>query len=48
MHVLFDFDGTLTDSSAGIARCIQHALGELGATCPPEERLTEVNAIRAR
>ena len=41
MHVLFDLDGTLTDSRTGIARCIQHALAELGVTCPPEERLTE-------
>jgi phosphoglycolate phosphatase len=41
MHVFFDLDGTLTDSRAGIARCIQHALGELGVTCPPEEGLTE-------
>ena len=41
MHVLFDLDGTLTDSKAGIARCIQHALVELGVTCPGEEALTE-------
>lgn len=41
MHVLFDLDGTLTDSRAGIARCIQHALGELGVMCPDEETLTE-------
>jgi phosphoglycolate phosphatase len=41
LHVLFDLDGTLTDSRAGIARCIQHALVELGVVCPPEQRLTE-------
>jgi phosphoglycolate phosphatase len=41
MHVFFDLDGTLTDSRAGIARCFQHALVELGVTCPPEEKLTE-------
>jgi phosphoglycolate phosphatase len=26
MHVLFDLDGTLTDSAPGIVRCINHAL----------------------
>src|SRR5579862_9187719 len=26
MHLLFDLDGTLTDSSPGIVRCINHAL----------------------
>ena len=41
MHVLFDLDGTLTDSRAGIARCIQHALVELGVNCPSEEALTD-------
>src|SRR5258706_7667760 len=30
MHLLFDLDGTLTDSREGIMRCIQHALVELG------------------
>ncbi len=28
--VLFDLDGTLTDSAVGIMRCIEHALVELG------------------
>lgn len=41
MHILFDLDGTLTDSRAGIARCIQHALVELDVQCPEEETLTE-------
>jgi phosphoglycolate phosphatase len=41
VHVLFDLDGTLTDSRTGIARCIQHALVELGVTCPGEGTLTE-------
>jgi phosphoglycolate phosphatase len=31
MHLFFDLDGTLTDSREGIARCMQYALGELGA-----------------
>jgi phosphoglycolate phosphatase len=30
MHLFFDLDGTLTDSSPGIVRCINHALVELG------------------
>ena len=30
MHIFFDLDGTLTDSSPGIVRCINHALMELG------------------
>lgn len=30
MRLLFDLDGTLTDSREGITRCIQHALAELG------------------
>jgi len=30
MHLFFDLDGTLTDSSPGIIRCINHALLEIG------------------
>ena len=30
MHVLFDLDGTLTDSKPGIVECIHHALSQLG------------------
>jgi phosphoglycolate phosphatase len=41
MHVFFDLDGTLTDSRLGIARCYQHALVELGVSCPEEETLTD-------
>ncbi len=29
MHILFDLDGTLTDSKPGIIACIQHAMEEL-------------------
>jgi phosphoglycolate phosphatase len=32
--LLFDLDGTLTDSRDGIIRCIAHALHELGETVP--------------
>lgn len=30
MHLLFDLDGTLTDSGLGILRCAQYALGHFG------------------
>jgi len=40
MRVLFDLDGTLTDSRPGIARCFQHALTELGRVPPPEAELS--------
>lgn len=36
MHLLFDLDGTLTDSFLGISRCINHALAELGRNSVPE------------
>lgn len=39
MEILFDLDGTLTDSGAGITRCIQEALRRLGSAVPPEESL---------
>jgi|ETNmetMinimDraft_20_1059909.scaffolds.fasta_scaffold877353_1 phosphoglycolate phosphatase-like HAD superfamily hydrolase len=29
-NVLFDLDGTLTDSKEGVMRCFQHAIEELG------------------
>ena len=31
-YLLFDLDGTLTDSAPGICRCVQHALGKMGIT----------------
>lgn len=37
--ILFDLDGTLTDSRAGIVGCIRHALGRLGRACPADEAL---------
>jgi len=39
MHLLFDLDGTLTDSCSGIIRSIRHALTENGLVAPPEESL---------
>jgi phosphoglycolate phosphatase len=39
LNILFDLDGTLTDSGEGITRCIEHALVRLGRTAPPLEAL---------
>jgi phosphoglycolate phosphatase len=39
MEILFDLDGTLTDSGVGITRCIQEALRRLGGVVPPAESL---------
>jgi len=39
LAVLFDLDGTLTDSRAGITACIRHALGRLGRACPDDDAL---------
>lgn len=40
MTLLFDLDGTLTDSGVGICRCVNHALATLGRTPAPDSRLT--------
>ena len=32
--VVFDWDGTLSDSTAIIVRCIQAAVRDVGAKCP--------------
>ena len=40
MHLLFDLDGTLTDSRVGIVRCIQAALTDAGAPVPAADELT--------
>ena len=37
--VLFDLDGTLTDSGLGITKAVQYALGQLGYAVPPRESL---------
>ncbi|MDQ3820433.1 MAG: HAD hydrolase-like protein, partial [Acidobacteriota bacterium] len=34
-NILFDLDGTLTDSSEGIVRCLRYALEQLSLECPP-------------
>jgi phosphoglycolate phosphatase len=40
MQLMFDLDGTLTDSREGVTRCIQQALEEAGIAPPPIEDLT--------
>jgi phosphoglycolate phosphatase len=39
MHVFFDLDGTLTDSSAGMRNSFHHALRSLDRELPPDERI---------
>jgi len=39
MNILFDLDGTLTDSFEGITKCIAHAMTKLGRLAPPTESL---------
>ena len=39
--ILFDLDGTLTDSLPGITRCIQHALRQMGAAVPAPDALRD-------
>jgi len=39
VNVLFDLDGTLTDSRGGIVACLGHALRSLGQPVPAEEVL---------
>jgi phosphoglycolate phosphatase len=39
LTVLFDLDGTLTDSRAGITACIRHALDRIGHPCPDDDVL---------
>jgi phosphoglycolate phosphatase len=38
--ILFDLDGTLTDSKPGITRCVQHALAEMGVIVDDLDMLT--------
>jgi phosphoglycolate phosphatase len=39
LTVLFDLDGTLTDSRAGITASSRHALGKIGRACPDDDAL---------
>lgn len=38
-YILFDLDGTLTDSREGIFNSVRYSLRKLGRSCPPEETL---------
>lgn len=38
-YLLFDLDGTLTDSKPGITKCVQYALKKMGWEIPPIEKL---------
>ncbi|MCI9078157.1 MAG: HAD hydrolase-like protein [Lachnospiraceae bacterium] len=38
-YILFDLDGTITDSHDGIINCIKYALGEMGYDIPCNEEL---------
>ena len=37
--ILFDLDGTLTDSSPGITACVQYALEKMGRSEPDLKKL---------
>jgi phosphoglycolate phosphatase len=39
MNLLFDLDGTLTDSRRGILACLRHALAALDHPCPADHEL---------
>lgn len=39
MNLLFDLDGTLTDSRPGIVACIRHALDRAGIASPDDQEL---------
>jgi phosphoglycolate phosphatase len=41
LSLFFDLDGTLSDPSEGITRCIQHALQCLGRPFPPRSELVQ-------
>jgi phosphoglycolate phosphatase len=40
LHLFFDLDGTLTDSSPGILRCIDHAVASLGRDPVSRDRVS--------
>lgn len=46
--IVFDWDGTLFDSTALIVRCIQNACQDLGVAVPPAERAAYVIGLGLR
>lgn len=47
-NVLFDLDGTLTDPTRGIIRCMQYALDLLSRPCPNELELISFIGVSVR
>lgn len=46
--IAFDWDGTLYDSTAVIARCIQHAVRDVGGTVPDDKAASYVIGMNLR
>ena len=40
-HILFDLDGTLTDSREGVVNCVKYALEKMGRPILPERELNK-------
>jgi phosphoglycolate phosphatase len=47
-NILFDLDGTLTDSQEGIVKCIRYSMNKLGQSCLTELELKELIGISLR
>ena len=48
-YILFDLDGTLTDSKPGITRCVQYALHKMGIEEPDLDKLEPfIDSMRHR
>lgn len=41
-NILFDLDGTLTDSQLGIFRCFEYAMDALSRPCPPRSEMEQL------
>ena len=46
--IIFDLDGTLLDTSAGIFHSVRYAEKELGLTPIPETELRDLSVLRQR
>ena len=45
MIVVFDLDGTLIDSSKSILESHKAAWSSVGAKCPPEDEILQINGF---
>lgn len=45
-YILFDLDGTLTDSAPGIMACIRYACEKMGIKCPTTQLSVPLSALR--